>query len=296
MLNAVDDHLAKSEQLRLRWTVDSFRILDALLYEARVAGRAVVITADHGHVLEEDGTRLPGDSGERWRVYGEPLAEQEMVFEGPRIEAATRKRQVALLWSESARYCQKRNGYHGGATPQEAVVPLGVFLMVGQALEGWQPVAEHTPEWWWSPAPTPVAEPLPLKKGRKRPPPPPTGQAHLFETLETASATATLDWIGSLFESDVYRAQSRLAGRLAPPEKTVRDVLSILESRHRRAPRRVLAQVMGVPEFRLRGVLAGMQRVLNVEGYQVLAVEEATGAVSVDVELLGKQFQLGVRP
>jgi hypothetical protein len=53
---------------------------------------------------------------------------------------------------------------------------------------------------------------------------------------------------------------------------------------------------MGAPEFRLRGILAGMQRVFNVEGYQVLAVEEATGAVSVDVELLRKQFQLGVRP
>lgn len=296
VLNAVDDHLAKSEQLRLQWTVDSFRFLDALLYEARVAGRAVLITADHGHVLEEDGTRLPGDSEERWRSYGEPLAEQEMVFEGPRIETATRKRQVALLWSESARYCQKRNGYHGGATLQEAVVPLGVFLCVGQELAGCQPVAEYTPEWWWSPAVTDVVEPVPLKKGRRRPSPLPPGQARLFETLETASATATSDWIRWLFESEVYRAQSRLAGRLAPPEKIVRDVLSLLESRHRRAPRRVLAQAMGVPEFRLRGILAGLQRVLNVEGYQVLAVEEATGAVSVDVELLGKQFQLGVRP
>jgi hypothetical protein len=163
VLNAVDDHLAKSEQLRLQWTVDSFRSLDALLYEARVAGRAVVITADHGHVLEEDGTRLPGYSEERWRAHQEPLAEQKMVFEGPRIQAAIGKRQVALLWSESARYCQKRNGYHGGATPQEAVVPLGVFLCVGKALEGSQPVAEYTPEWWLSPALTPVAEPVPLK-------------------------------------------------------------------------------------------------------------------------------------
>jgi hypothetical protein len=296
VLNAVDDHLAKSEQLRLKWTVDSFRILDALLYEAHVAGRAVLITADHGHVLEEHGIRLPGDADERWRAYGEPLAEQEMVFEGPRIQGAIGKQQVALLWSESARYCQKRNGYHGGATPQETVVPLGVFLSVGQVLEGWQLVAEHTPEWWLSPAVTDVVEPVPLKKGRNRPSPPPTGQAHLFETLETAGATATSDWIRSLFESDVYRAQCRLAGRLAPPEKTVRDVLSTLESRHRRAPRRVLAQAMGVPEFRLRGILAGMQRVFNVEGYKVLAVEEATGAVSVDVELLRKQFQLGVRP
>lgn len=256
-----------------------------------------MITADHGHVLEEDGTRLPGDTEERWRAYQEPLAEQEMVFEGPRIQAATGKRQVALLWSESARYCQKRNGYHGGATPQEAVVPLGVFLSTGQALAaGWQPLAEHTPEWWWSPAVTDVLEPVPLKKGGRRPSPPPPGQARLFETLETESATATSDWIRSLLESEVYRAQCRLAGRLAPTEKTVQEVLSILESRHRRAPRRVLAQAMGVPEFRLRGILAVLQRVLNVEGYQVLAVEEATGAVSVDVELLGKQFQLGVRP
>ncbi|MDQ2694899.1 MAG: BREX-2 system phosphatase PglZ [Pseudomonadota bacterium] len=148
VLNAVDDHLAKAGQLRIQWTVDAFRVLDALLYEARVAGRAVVMTADHGHVLEADSRRLAGGTEARWRTYSEPLADEEMAFAGPRIKAATGEERLVLMWSEACRYGQKQNGYHGGAALQEAVVPVGVFLSVGQKLAGWQPLAEHVPEWW----------------------------------------------------------------------------------------------------------------------------------------------------
>ena len=47
IINAVDDHLAKSEQLRLRWSMDQFRGLDALLAEARSSDRTVILTSDH---------------------------------------------------------------------------------------------------------------------------------------------------------------------------------------------------------------------------------------------------------
>jgi hypothetical protein len=65
VVNAVDDHLAKSEQLRLSWTVDRFQYLDALLYEAQVAQRAVVVTSDHGYVLEAGSRRLLGSTERR---------------------------------------------------------------------------------------------------------------------------------------------------------------------------------------------------------------------------------------
>ncbi len=292
VINAVDDHLAKSEQLRLKWSVNSFRVLDALLYEARIAGRVVVVTADHGHMLEEDGKRLTGDSEERWRSYGEPLAEQEMVFEGPRIRAATGKERVVLLWSEATRYCQKKNGYHGGATPQEVVVPLGVFLSVGQELGEWQPVAEYVPEWWLTSVATSPEAPRPAKKMGKRPPAKTKGQGSLFETLEREDEIPPSEWIQALLNSEVCAAQRRLAGRQAPPSETVRQVLATLEGRHGRVPRRMLAQVIQEPEFRLRGILVGLQRLLNVDGYQVLSVEEGTETVSLDIDLLKKQFQI----
>ena len=293
VINAVDDHLAKSEQLRLKWPIDSFRVLDALLYEARVSGRVVVLTSDHGHVLEEDGKRLTGESEERWRAYSEPVSDQELVFEGPRIRVATGMERVVLLWGEGTRYCQKKNGYHGGATPQEAVVPIGVFLSIGQELDGWQPLAEYVPEWWLASAPVEVNAPLSAKKGGKKVQTTPKGQASLFDTLEREVEAPVSDWIQQLVDSNVFAAQQRLAARLAPPSKTVQDVLATLEARRGRVPKRILAQTIQVPELRLRGILAGLQRLLNVDGYQVLTVEEETETVLLDMALLKKQFELG---
>jgi hypothetical protein len=127
VLNAVDDHLARSDQLRLAWTISQLHHLDALLYEARLANRAVIITSDHGHVLEERTQHLAGSEEERWRTFSEILAEQEVVFEGQRIEQATGLRRIVVPWSETVRYGQRKQGYHGGATPQECWSRSGVY-------------------------------------------------------------------------------------------------------------------------------------------------------------------------
>ncbi len=293
VINAVDDHLAKSDQLRLKWPIDSFRILDSLLYEARLAGRAVVLTSDHGHVLEEDGERLNGESEERWRSYREPLTNHEMMFEGPRIRAATGMERVVLLWGEATRYCQKKNGYHGGATLQETVVPLGVFLSIGQELDGWQPLAEYVPEWWLSSEPAGSQTPKPTEQRRKKAPAVPKQQGSLFECLGYETDAPASSWIHQLVDSEVFAAQKRLAGRLAPPLKTVKEVLVTLDARHSRVSNRILAQAIQAPEFRLRGIVAGLQRLLNVDGYQVLSIEEDTEMVLLDIALLKKQFQIG---
>jgi hypothetical protein len=67
VLNAVDDHLAKSDQLRLAWSIGQFQHLDALLYEAQLAQRTIILTSDHGHVLEEGASRPVRGEEERWR-------------------------------------------------------------------------------------------------------------------------------------------------------------------------------------------------------------------------------------
>src|SRR4030095_2336769 len=100
-------------------------------------------------------------------------------------------------------------------------------------------------------------------------------QGTLFAEAEGRSAAEPhMDWIECLLSSPVFAAQRRVAGRRAPDDQGVRALLAALEAHHGRLARRLLEQVLGEPEFRLRGILAGMQRLLNVDGYQVLAVDD----------------------
>jgi hypothetical protein len=54
----------------------------------------------------------------------------------------------------------------------------------------------------------------------------------------------------------------------------------------------VLAQCSGEPEIRLPGLLAMLRRILNVEGYPVLAVDDASSTVRLNLDLLRTQFDL----
>ena len=148
VLNAVDDHLAKSEQLHLLWRRDRVRFLTELLHEAHAAGRVVVLTSDHGHVLEMEGVKLPGDADGRWRGAGQPPADLEIELAGDRVRAAAGRGRIVVPWSETVRYGQRKNGYHGGLTLQEAVVPIGVFAPPGDAVKGLQPAPPPHPPWW----------------------------------------------------------------------------------------------------------------------------------------------------
>ena len=39
VINAVDDHLLKGDQIDISWTAEAIKVLPMLLYEARLAGR-----------------------------------------------------------------------------------------------------------------------------------------------------------------------------------------------------------------------------------------------------------------
>jgi len=118
-------------------------------------------------------------------------------------------------------------------------------------------------------------------------------QGTLFAEVQGHSAEESRrDWIEPLLRSSVFAAQRRMAGRRAPDDQCVRALLATLEVHHGRLARRLLEQVLGEPAFRLRGILAGVQRLLNVDGYQVLAVDDISGTVALNRQLLNIQFQL----
>jgi hypothetical protein len=293
VVNAVDDHLAKSEQLRLAWTVDQLQYLDALLYEAQVAQRAVVVTSDHGYVLEAGSRRLAGSTEERWRPYDVPVAAEELVFEGLRVQQVTGLERIIVPWSEAVRYAQKKQGYHGGATPQEVLVPLAVLVPQHRSLTGWEALPDRAPV-WWSQGELPRADVScmlvrPARRARQET----AIQGTLFAEAPGHSAEGIhIGWIEHLLRSPIFATQRRMAGRRAPDDQCVRGLLTILEAHHGRLARRLLEQELGEPAFRLRGILAGVQRLLNVEGYQVLVVDDISGTVALHREMLNTQFQL----
>jgi hypothetical protein len=148
VLNAVDDHLAKSDQLRLRWDVSQLKGLDALLAEARSTERRVILTSDHGHVIEQGSEMKSAGKNQRWR---EPNLESwpgEILLTGPRVKAACGLDKAVLAWSAHLRYAPKANGYHGGCSPAEALVPMVTYQPEGKAEAGWSAAEETAPGWW----------------------------------------------------------------------------------------------------------------------------------------------------
>jgi hypothetical protein len=301
VLNAVDDHLTKADQLQLSWTVGQFQHLDALLAEAHLVPRAVVLTSDHGHVLEAGTVRLSGGENERWRVSSEAPGEGEIVFAGPRVAAVTGEgarsaplptqsqgeTHILALGSETVRYSAKKHGYHGGATPQEVLVPLGVFAPVDHTIAGWEGLPDQKPPWWYrAETPTTDVPAMPARRTR-RPKKSGNAQESLFIVVEPPA-----DWISRLLGSTVFAAQRQMAGRRAPDNRVVEAVLRALEAHHGRMSHRALAQALGQPDFRLSGLLAGLQRLLNVDGYQIVVVDQAAGTIEINRSLLDTQFQL----
>ena len=50
VVNAVDDHLLKGEQIDTRWSRDEIKVLPVPVTKQKFAGRTVVMISDHGHV------------------------------------------------------------------------------------------------------------------------------------------------------------------------------------------------------------------------------------------------------
>ena len=293
VINAVDDHLAKGDQFRASWTTDQIRPVEELLEACRSCGRVVVLASDHGHVLERETELRDGEGGERWRPATGAPAEDEVLLQGPRV--VTEDRRLLAPWSERVRFGMKKNGYHGGATLQEVVLPFGVFATSETAghFAGWREAAPEAPAWWQWRVDTmlaPEPERTALKPAR---PLPRTGETgYLFALADAQASRPAETWIDRLFETDLFAAQRRQAARTALPEARIRAILAALDARGGKLTGAALAEHLGVPFFRLGGIVSALRRILNVEGYDVLSVDETSETVEFNRDLLDIQFGL----
>ncbi len=301
VINAVDDHLLKGEQLDLRWTRDEIKVLPSLLYEARSARRVVVILSDHGHLLDHQTEARSGEGGERWRPDDGMVGEGELAVQGSRVLLAEGHRLIAP-WSERVRYGAKKNGYHGGLTPQEMLIPITVLAAGDIRLAGWAEVPDPTPEWW---EPTPVVSAAPALVPPLKPPEQkmPKTPRTLWDTIEpepapvapvTSEQPAPMppDWLAALLVSSLFIEQKKLGGRTVPADDVFCGLLASLDGAGGKLTATALARKLALPAFRLRGLLAVVQRVLNVEGYAVLGRDEQSDTIELDRGLLLRQFDL----
>jgi hypothetical protein len=289
VFNAIDDQLGGSSQLHVRWRISDLPHLASLLREARDAGRVVIVTADHGHLLDADRTVFRNHAdGDRWRRVEGAAAEGEIRLAGGRVLAPNNASEVILAWSERLRYASKKNGYHGGASPQEVLVPLSVFAPVNTKIPHWIEAPPVEPSWWFEEALEEVAPaPLPTATPKRAP----RGQLDMF-TAGAAAAAKTSKWIEDLLKTDLWSGQVQLAGRAAPPAAPVRPILQSLQARGWKASYVTLAQAAQLPALRVRGLLSGLRRVLNVDGVAVLTLDEREGFAELNTQLLANQFHI----
>ncbi|HQU44833.1 MAG: hypothetical protein B7Z73_07280 [Planctomycetia bacterium 21-64-5] len=292
VVNAVDDHLLRGEQIDTRWTRDEIKVLPSLLHEAANARRVVVMVSDHGHVLDCQMEGRAAEGGERWRVDDGKPSSQELGVQGSRVGVEGNR--LIAPWTEKVRYGVKKNGYHGGLNPQEMVVPIAVLTSSTDFPDGWTEMPIETPAWWDDAAGISVrVEATPTAKPAKRPP------ETLFDMVEQESAPAetpadqTLPhWTVKLLASPVFEEQKRLGGRTVPTDEMFGKLLAQLDGRGGKMTAAALARALECPPLRLRGLLATMQRVLNVDGYAVLSRDDTSDTIELNRALLLRQFDL----
>ncbi|AMB59185.1 hypothetical protein AWU67_10275 [Microterricola viridarii] len=297
VLNTIDDALAKADPDATRWTLAQIANLPALLALAATAGRTVVLTSDHGHVIERGGEyRADGSGGARWRALGTPAAADEITLAGPRVLAPGGS--AVLARAEGLRYTAKAAGYHGGASLAELTVPIVVLRPTGAATpNGWLDAPPQAPEWWYEGSPVAASVPAAtaqLKKRVTKPKSAPANDVAMFDLPPVAEGTVAVatSLSGALLASELYAEQRDRLKRRSLDDATVALILDTAEQRGGRVPGEMLATALGVSAAVLEQTLAVLRRLLNVDGFDVVAIDTDGTTVLVDRQLLCEQFSL----
>lgn len=290
VLNTIDDDLDKG-RADTTWKISNIAGLKSLLDYARLQGRAVIITSDHGHVLERATVYrdVPDSGSGRHRAGTAPAADGEVEIMGPRVMADDGR--IVALWDAGLRYGPRKAGYHGGASLAEVTIPLLAFLPFGaEPPKDWRALPIQEPAWWSlesassreAPAATaPAKQSAPKVPKQRRP-------ESLFDIPQDA-APATL--VDRLLATELFGIQHKGTARRLDLEK-IKAALTALQEAHWHLPLPALAQEIGYPTVRANGFAATLGQILNVDNYPVLQVLDNGRSVKLDVALLKEQFGL----
>lgn len=303
VINAIDDRLGGAQQIRDNWTINRISPLAAILKRARDSGRVVILASDHGHVWHRPDARfLSGEGESRWRPNSGNIQDGEIIISGSRVRDEAGQNAVIVPWAETIYYKRQQNGYHGGATPQEMVPPLVILTEVklsekSSAYPGLYACEYSKPEWWsCAPVATRSAEPEPAAIPVRPYPPSLFDDLHEDKPVEEPKKSVEhpkdTGWIKGLFASAAYKDQKELVRRHALEDDLVRRCLEALEASGGMMTPAAFSKAAEVPAGRLDGLIARIQRLLNVDGYEILSMSRTENRIELNVLKLKRQFDL----
>src|SRR5262249_34295625 len=156
---------------------------------------------------------------------------------------------------------------------------------------GLSPCQLAAPAWWEEVRPATVPETV---QWAPIPTPSPDGHLDLFDHApempaaqeESRTSVDVENWAARLLASAVWKAQKQLVQKHLPDDATVLRLLGTLDRHGGTLTFAALAQQAGVLQLRLDGLLAKLQRLLNVDGYEVLQVDRTQNRVGLNAPLL----------
>jgi hypothetical protein len=302
VFNAIDDRLSGAQQVREDWTINRISPLGAVLKLARDSGRVVILASDHGHVWHRPEAKLcSGDAGSRWHSDSGDVREGEIAITGSRVREENGSRTVIVPWAETIYYGRQQNGYHGGATPQEMVSPLVILMDKTSTYSGLFPCEYPKPDWWLA---RPVAslvveeQPKPVTVvAPKRPRdlfdgPLEEEPTQIVAPTKKVPQTVPAAWLDRLFASAGYKDQKDFVRRHAPEDDLVRRCLEALNSSGGIMTPAAFSKAADIPAARLDGLIARIQRLVNVDGYEILTFSRSENRIELNVPKLKRQFDL----
>jgi hypothetical protein len=308
----VDDRLAKEQKLGDgAWHVDEIGKLRDLLRVAAEQGMLVLLTSDHGHVVDRRGTQVGATqpASARHRLPGGDLDDREVALAGPRVVWPEPGASIVALWDADSRYTARKAGYHGGASLAEFTIPVLAFLRFGAAApQGWRELGDQRPSWWSADDAAPVTEePAPpvvrksVPKVRKDEEAIARTHDALFDVSFTSGSddalltptlvTADETLVAKLLDSDAYESQAGLLAR-KPKREQVQKALVALLGAGGTLPATALAERAGLPAARGDGFAAVLRQLLNFDGVQVLETLPDGRTLRLNKGLLRDQFEL----
>ncbi|MEK9522043.1 BREX-2 system phosphatase PglZ [Streptomyces venezuelae] len=320
VLNAIDDRLAKEQKLGDgAWQAVHIPGLLELMRVAAEQGMAVILTSDHGHVVDRHGAKVEAGAplSARHRAPGGDTAPMEIELRGNRVVAPVPGSSIVALWDGDSRYTARKAGYHGGASLAEFTIPVLAFLPFGATPPAiWRELGDQRPGWWHleeqlSPSGSaPKSQPAaPAKRtARQKPAKEQERLALTHDSLfDVALVPAAEDsgalvspsvvhpddaLVQALFASDTFKGQKELLARKPPMDKVEQAIRSLMDAGGT-LPVTALAQRVSYPTTRADGFAAILRQLLNYDGVQVLETLPDGRTVRLDLPLLRIQFDLG---
>ncbi|MER5267183.1 BREX-2 system phosphatase PglZ [Actinosynnema sp. NPDC002837] len=289
VLNTVDDALGRGRQADdPAWGYRDVAHLPELLDRAAEGGWVVVLTSDHGHVLEHGSEHRPDPTGAaRWRLPNGEHQPDEVTLTGPRVLVPGGT--AVLAATEDVRYGARSHGYHGGAALAEIAIPLVVLLPPGvEELTGWAVHSQGPPDWWTGRQAAPQPKQAAAVKRKTKAP---DTQPDLFGDEPAPESRGALLISGETF---VNTHKGQPANRVLKPE-VFRDVVDAVLAAGGRMPVADVLRAAGTPGRNPRGLVAALGRVLNIDQFPVVDLIDDGRTVVINEKLLDEQFPEGRR-